>query len=99
MATFFGKINKIFLKGADMCNGANRVIGSMVCAHMTQDVKDALGYDKYEVGYSCMCVGFWKWANNKGYELPIMGSATHNCAINYVDSPNWTLADLISDLN
>jgi len=82
-----------------MCTGGGRPVGSLACANLSQEVKDATGA-YYDVGFNCMCTGFWKYSANNGHNIPIMGAATHNCATTYIGtSTNWNLADFVSDLN
>ena len=81
-----------------MCIKEGRPDGTLVCATMTQEIKDEFN-SYYEVGYNCMCTGFWKYVSNKGHDLPILGASSHNCAVGSIgDSTNWTLADKLSDL-
>merc|ERR1711920_582473 len=87
--------------GPQMCLKDTRKQGSLACAYLSQEVKDAFSdfMGGYSVGYNCMCTGMWSWATRQGHNLPITGSATHTCGIGNLSSTNWNLADLITDLN
>ena len=83
-----------------MCIKTWRSNGTLVCAEVTQELKDTVGryMSGYSVGYNCMCTGMWSWATREGHQLPIIGKATHNCGKKNLSTTNWNLLELITDL-
>ena len=83
-----------------MCMKNTRSRGSLVCAYVSQEVLENFEpfMRSYSIGFNCICTGMWSWATRQGYQLPIKGEATHNCAKKNLSSTNWNLLELITDL-